>query len=232
MWTFIATKAPGRPLARSADSPTSCSPESRVRRRLSPAWAGRLPRVPAGAPQRVDLDPLAARRAAQELVVGVLDARLADDVAGPQALVSRALQLARADLADEAQDVGGERAVRVLAHVGPLDADAGEALLVLEQVEEQLPVEALLEHHRVAGVLRGRAHPPANLALREAEELAELGELAPSLVRGRWAGPTGAARRVITVRLSTRTLPLRSRISPRGGWTRTSRTPWSLASAR
>ena len=85
MWTFIATKAPGRPLARSADSPTSCSPESRVRRRLSPARAGAVAERPARAAERVHLDPLTAGGAAQEPVVGVLDAGLADDVAGLEA---------------------------------------------------------------------------------------------------------------------------------------------------
>ena len=115
MWTFIATKAPGNPLARSAASPTSCIPESSVRRRLSPAWAGRLPSCCRGPAQRVHLDPLAAGGAAQELVVGVLDARLPDDVAGLQAPVRGPSQLMRADLADEAEDVGGERTVLVLA---------------------------------------------------------------------------------------------------------------------
>ena len=61
--------------------------------------------------ERVDLDPGHARLAAQEAVVGVLDPVLADLVAGPQALVARLLQLFFGDLADVAEDVGGERSV-------------------------------------------------------------------------------------------------------------------------
>ena len=89
--------------------------------------------------------------------------------------------------------MGRERAVRVLADVGPLDAHAREALLVLEQVEEQPPVETLLEHDRIAGVLRRRPDPAADLALREPQQVSELVELAPALAADRRAGPTVAA---------------------------------------
>ena len=131
-----------------------------------------------GPTERVDLDPLTAGGAAEELVVAVLDAGLADDVAGVETPVLRLFQLSRADLADEAEEMGGQRPVRVLPDVGPLDTHAREALLVLEQVEEELPVEALLQHHRISGVLRRRPDPLADLSLRESEQVAQLAQLA------------------------------------------------------
>jgi hypothetical protein len=103
--------------------------------------------------ERIDLDPLAAGGAAEELVVGVLDPRLTDDVAGPQAPVGRPGQLMRGDLSDEPKDVGGKGPVLVVADIGALDTDAGEAVLVLEQVEEQATVDALAKDHRVPGIL-------------------------------------------------------------------------------
>ena len=147
---------------------------------------------PAGATQRVDLYPLTAGGAAEELVVAVLDAGLADDVAGVQAPVLRLFQLSRADLADEPEEMSGERPVRVLADVGALDTHAGEVLLVLEQVEEEVPVEALLEHHRISGVLRGRPDSLADLALREPEQVAQLAQFAPA--RAAVAGEVGGSQ--------------------------------------
>ncbi len=155
---------------------------------MSPARAGLLPSWPLGRPQGVDLDPLAPGRAAQELVVGVLDASLADDVAGPQARLRGPPQLVRRDLADEAEQVGRHRPVLVLADVGAVDAHPREPLPVLEQVEEQPSVDPLAQHDRVAGVLGRFADPAADRRLREAEQAAEAPELGP-------AGP-GIARQV------------------------------------
>src|SRR4029077_20310817 len=129
--------------------------------------------------ERIDLNALAAGRAAEELVVGVFDSRLTDDVAGPQAPVSRPGQLMRGDLSDEPENVGGKGSVLVVADIGALDTDAGEAVLVLEQVEEQAPVDALAKDHRVPGVLGRLADLAANRPLREPEQVAQMGKLGP-----------------------------------------------------
>src|SRR4029450_1826210 len=133
-WAGPWRGAPPRrsPADRSRASAAGCRPPGPDGCRAFP-WA---------APAR----PVAAGRPPQVLVVAVLAPRLADDVAGLEAPVLRPLQLARADLADQPEHVRRERPVRVLADVGALHADAGETFLVLEQVEEQPAIEALLEH--------------------------------------------------------------------------------------
>ena len=121
MCTFIATKAPGKPLSRRlrlADG-LQAGVESQAEVVAGPGGAAAEP-APRTA-ERIDLNPLAAGGAAEELVIGVLDPRLTDDVAGLQAPVGRPGQLMRGDLSDEPEDVGGERAVLVVADVGALD---------------------------------------------------------------------------------------------------------------
>ena len=151
--------------------------QSQVVARLRRLAAELAPR----AAQGVHLDPLAPGGAAQVLVIGVLDSRLADDVSRLQGPVGGPAELMRADLADEAEDVRGERTVLVLADVGALDADAGEALPVLEHVEEQAAVEALPEHDRVPGVLRGLADLAADGSLREPQQASQPAQLGPAL---------------------------------------------------
>ena len=91
-------------------------------------WRGsRSVRVrPLGLPGGVDLDAGLAVDAAQQRVVGVLDPGLADVVAGLEGLEARVLELLLVDLADVAEQVGGEVALRILAHVDALDRDARE----------------------------------------------------------------------------------------------------------
>ena len=90
LWTFIVTKAPGRPRGERA-SPAACTSGSIVSFRLSPGVGGFEIELPAGVgwPERVDLDPGQPRLAAQVAVVGVLDPALADLVARFEALVAR-----------------------------------------------------------------------------------------------------------------------------------------------
>jgi hypothetical protein len=140
------------------------------------------PEHPLGTAERVDLDPLAAGDPAQEAVVAVLHTGLADDVAGSDAAIGGPLQLTWAHLPDDPEDVSGEGAGLVAADVGALDADAGEPLLVLEQVEEQAAVDALLQNDRIARVLRSGADPLADLPLGEPQEVTEPSQLGAALI--------------------------------------------------
>src|SRR6185312_12841034 len=76
------------------------------------------------APERVDGDLRRAVDAAQVLVVGPLQAALADDRALMHALELLHLQLVAVDLPDAADELGGQRALRVAAQEAPLDVDA------------------------------------------------------------------------------------------------------------
>ena len=129
----------------------------------------------------VDLDPELARRAAQVAVVGVLHPRLADHLTGLEAVVSRPLQLSRAHLADDPEHVRRQRAGSVAADEGALDAEAGEAAPVLEQVEEQRAAQPLLEHDRLPRELRGMAELGSHLSRGEPQQISEFGELPPAI---------------------------------------------------
>ena len=85
--------------------------------------------------ERVDADLRCAGRAAQVGVEGRLDPRLADLVAGA-VVVDRVLllQLLLRDLADVAEDLGGERLALVVAQVGVDDLDPRELRPVLLEV--------------------------------------------------------------------------------------------------
>ena len=85
---------------------------------------------------RVHVQPLGAGDAAQVRVVARLDAGLADLVAGLVALLRLALQLARGDLADVAEHLRGERAIRVVPDVAPFDGHAGKLARVLGEVDD------------------------------------------------------------------------------------------------
>ena len=112
-WTFIATKAPGRPKESSAPSPVACRP--RVDRQPD-VVAGLRPGCcaswPVGLPSASTWTRSVPGLAAQEAVVLVLDPGLADLVARVKARVARLLELLGGDLADVAEQVGGDRALR------------------------------------------------------------------------------------------------------------------------
>src|SRR5258708_21472 len=85
-------------------------------------------------PERVDAPARHPGHAARELGVGRVDAGLAEDVAGAIAELDARLQLLRRDLARVAEELGGERAVRVVAEVRLGDLDARELRLALVEV--------------------------------------------------------------------------------------------------
>ena len=63
----------------------------------------------------------------EERVVHRLDAALADDLAGLAVLVRMGLQLALADLAEQAEELGAERALRVAPLTPPSTLKPGNA---------------------------------------------------------------------------------------------------------
>ena len=125
-----------------------------------------------------------ARVAAEELVVGVLDPGFADLVARLEALELGLLQLFFVDLADVADDVGGAGAVGVVADEDPLHGDAGELVLVLFDVGDQVEADVAPQRHRGAG---GDFFPvcdrPADLAQGHVRELPQPRQLGPFLSR-------------------------------------------------
>ena len=88
----------------------------------------------------VDLDPDRPVAAAEHAVVLLLEAGGADPVAGLETVVDLFLQLLGVDLADESEEVGAKRPVRVVADVDLLDADSGEAVLALAQEVDEVLV--------------------------------------------------------------------------------------------
>ena len=82
-------------------------------------------------------------------------ARLADRVARLVALLLQALVVLGGDLADVAEHLRGERLVRVLAQEAVSQADAGELVLVLEQVVDLLLLDPSLHDHRRQRVVTG-----------------------------------------------------------------------------
>src|SRR3954453_13433893 len=85
--------------------------------------------------------------------MGTVDPRLSDLVALLHALELRVLELWRADLANVAEHVRGERSVRVGADVDAIDADATELVLVLAQVVDEVVGNVSLQRHRATGDL-------------------------------------------------------------------------------
>ncbi len=154
------------------------------------AWDRRLRQqlpVRGRLPERVDLDFGQSRLAAEEGVVGVLDSVLSDFVAGLEGLVLGFLELFFVDLADLAEDVGGQGPIRVVADEDPLHRDPREEMLVLLHVVDEVVANVLPQSHRGAG--RGH-HPFVDRLLdpvgRRVGEFGELGELGlPSLQLGR-----------------------------------------------
>ena len=127
----------------------------------------------------VNLDPLQSRVPAEVAVVGRLDPVLADFFARLHALVLRLLQLVFVDLADVAEDMGGERSVWVCAHEYPLDRHSREAPLVFLQVVDEVVADVLAQGHggrrcRLQLFVHRLAHP-VQVAMDQARELAQLG---------------------------------------------------------
>jgi hypothetical protein len=98
-----------------------------------------------GAARGVHLDQVKAIGAAQEVLVLLLEAALADEVAGAVVGGGRGGELAGVNLADEAKHVGADGAVGVAAlrHLG--EGDAGEIDLLLVEAGEGGGVEVALK---------------------------------------------------------------------------------------
>ena len=99
----------------------------------------------------VDLEALVALLALQDALVLALDARLADDVARRVVLELRQLHLGVGDLADVAEDVRRDLAVRVLAHGDGRHLDAREQVRVLRDVADGLHRHVDLHDARLHG---------------------------------------------------------------------------------
>ncbi len=96
-------------------------------RRLAGQVAGRLA-------ERVDLDLLLALRAAQEAVVLVLQAGLADDRVRRHGAIGLHVVLGGVDRPDRSEHLRGQVAERVVGHVHAFHLHAGELRLALGQV--------------------------------------------------------------------------------------------------
>ena len=119
----------------SASSAARWRSASIVRRMLSPASGSWLnSRSLVIRPSASTKTRPSPRTPAQVGVVDGLDPGLADAVAGRVALVGLRLELLGVDLADVAEDLGGEGPLVVVAQVRLGDLDAGELALVLHQV--------------------------------------------------------------------------------------------------
>ena len=134
--------------------------------------------------ERVDDDARVAVLAAQVAVVGLLDAVLADAGAGGDAAVALLLELLRRDLAQRAEQLGGELVVRIGAQEQLLDRDAGELVLALLEVVEGGARHVGLDRHVGVGRLGDAVDDaPVDRARRHVEHAAEAAERAPQLGR-------------------------------------------------
>src|SRR5262249_4988711 len=122
------------------------------------AWQEAPAREEAAArhPERVDADLGSARPSAQELVEGGLDTRLADLVGGVVdsltlrvMLAPELLELLRRDLPDVAEDLRGERLVRVVAQERADDLDAREVEPMLVEVRDLVVCRTGLHRNRI-----------------------------------------------------------------------------------
>ena len=103
----------------------------------------------------VDLNAGPAVDPPEQVVVGGLDPGLPDQVSGLQRLVLGLLQLVGVDLAHVAEQVRGERALRVAAHVDAVNAHPGELALVLAQVVDEVIRDVAPKGHRARRRLLG-----------------------------------------------------------------------------
>src|SRR6266436_1564298 len=100
---------------------------------------------PDATPERIHLHLLVTGVAAQVLVEGLLEARLADQVAAHVvAVVLR--ELALAHLADVAEEMRGERPERIVAFRRDPQRDAGQVELMRLERDHPLPVDVAPEH--------------------------------------------------------------------------------------
>src|SRR5439155_5282428 len=106
------------------------------------------------APARVDRDALADEAAVQQPVVRRLDARLADRLPGDVAVVALLLELARPDLAEEAEELRAERALGVAPPRERGHRQAGERRTALLEVEGERPRETLDDDRGRERILR------------------------------------------------------------------------------
>ena len=112
------------------------------------------------AAERVDLDLLPARLAAQLLVPRLLEVRLADQIAPPDVRIRRPRELVLAHLADVAEEVRRQRTVRIVAPRPDAQRHAGQLELVGLERHHAGPVEVAAHHDAlVRRALRRRAEP-------------------------------------------------------------------------
>ena len=105
---------------------------------------------------RIDLDPIAARLAAQRRIQSLFDALAADAEAGVEqqggrllALVADRLDVPIRHLGHIADDVGERSAERIVARLVHIDHHAGQFVGVLIDLGELLPGQVALDRHRV-----------------------------------------------------------------------------------
>ena len=95
----------------------------------------------------VDLETRLARHSAQPLLVEQLDAALADLVARAVVLALARVELVLVDLADVAEEVRGERSVRIGAFGNALRLDAREVFGVLADVDDRFLTRLVHDRH-------------------------------------------------------------------------------------
>ena len=122
------------------------------------------------AAERVDEDAPDPGQSAEIGVVRGLHPGLADSVAGGITLVLRCVELLLGDLAHVAEGLRRDPALVVVALVGLVDLDAGEVVLVLEQVVDLLLVDVLLDRDRRQEVVLAGGDVRADLPVRDVEE--------------------------------------------------------------
>ena len=127
VFAFMTTNAP-REVAERLPGPASWTSRSIAEPQVAALAGLGLAQVARLHAERVDLDALLAVLAAQEAVVGVLDAGLADAVAERHAAVAAVLELLLGHLADGAEQVRADLVVRVLAQEDRFRLDAGEVV--------------------------------------------------------------------------------------------------------
>ena len=132
-----------------------------------------LDHVAHDAPERVDAELRRARLAAQVGVERRLDARLADLLACPVALLLQPGELVLRDLADVAEHLRRERAVLVVAQVGADDRDAAELVRALLQRRHLLLVHGRLDEDRRQRVVPALLERLRQLRQRHAQHLRE-----------------------------------------------------------
>ena len=117
----------------------------------------------------VDLDPFDAVATAQVPVIGVLEATLADHVAGRHAGEVLVGLLGSAEIADVAEDLRRERPARVVSDIGLLFDETRERGLVLGQEDERRARDVSFERDWSETV--AATHGLRDLALGEVQHL-------------------------------------------------------------